>query len=602
MTSTRRLINQVMIEGYLSSLSCPGSDLDSKVRDRFPKTLREAFQLSVLLESNSLYHSSDSKRDHHVVDARAGSMSSNVTETESELEELRREVRRLKEEQRSSLAEGHVRGSDRWDSGAEDVGRRDKSVRAGKMSSEGGPGESIQPNDITEKESFVTMSELRQLSKEVQRLQSFVIELMQRQVKDDMRDEFALLKKQVRQFTENCSRPARDHRCEAVRDSACTARDHTCERQQRAVGCDLDSEAGGRKRSRHVKRRKQRVAKSDIESGDEQTVVKRVCRDRDTYMFTGEKSASGAAEGRDSVMVSLNGSEPTAILIDSGGSHCLCPTSLTNGASLQPTDVTLRACNRTPLSVAGTLRMDVSFLRGRKKVRKQVDFVVCNDIDMPVLGQPFINAFISSWNVRDGFVLVDGVKLPTVTRDGDTQSVTGKVAAVSACATAAAAGSGHRDGGQFGLDQYDDADIGPLYEMLQKNEPITFSVVRNATSCTMRGYARQRDHLILRDGVLYRKWVRSGGQDELLTVVPKVRQRQMMQEAHVSSRGEHFSVGDTCQRLKNTYYWYAMPSHVTDFVSSCCQCRLVRMAAEGGKPEVRGPDVRRRSSTGVQSA
>ena len=85
-----------MVEGFLSSL---GPELESKVRDRFPKTLREAYQLSVMLEGNTLFHSSSQASGKHKVhvDDYAGVVSGDVSELESDLDELREEVRCLQE-------------------------------------------------------------------------------------------------------------------------------------------------------------------------------------------------------------------------------------------------------------------------------------------------------------------------------------------------------------------------------------------------------------------------------------------------------------------------------------------------------------------------
>ena len=94
------IYNQVMVEGYIQSLSATGTNLDAKVRDRFPKNLNEAYQVSVLLEGNELYHSgaqASGKAKQHIDDY-ACAIESNGTDSVDEVAQLRNEVRRLKED------------------------------------------------------------------------------------------------------------------------------------------------------------------------------------------------------------------------------------------------------------------------------------------------------------------------------------------------------------------------------------------------------------------------------------------------------------------------------------------------------------------------
>ncbi len=50
------IFNKFMVDCFIDSIETAESDLGEKVRDRFPKTLREAYEISELLECKALYY------------------------------------------------------------------------------------------------------------------------------------------------------------------------------------------------------------------------------------------------------------------------------------------------------------------------------------------------------------------------------------------------------------------------------------------------------------------------------------------------------------------------------------------------------------------
>ena len=54
------IFDQTMVDSFINSLVSERSDLAEKVRDRFPRTLYEAYEVSVLLEGNVLFHPDES--------------------------------------------------------------------------------------------------------------------------------------------------------------------------------------------------------------------------------------------------------------------------------------------------------------------------------------------------------------------------------------------------------------------------------------------------------------------------------------------------------------------------------------------------------------
>ena len=327
------------------------------------------------------------------------------------------------------------------------------------------------------------------------------------------------------------------------------------------------------------------LAKSDYRFGGDTTPTKQTYCARRTYMFADRNARRDAAAKKDSLLGSLNGSAPTAFLLDSGGGACLCPSSLVTGMTLLPSDADLVACNNSSLSVSGAVRVDVMFSSGRKEVSKSVDFLVCPDIDMPVLGMTFIAANISSWNYVEGFVIMSGVRLSTVVRSsGCARPVADRVVSINTISTVAAAESPSFDRDRLEREQREDPELAPLYEMIEKRRRVPISLVTDTRSSVTRGLARQCNHLVIRDGVLCRRWLSDDKQsEELLAVMPRRRQSNIVRDAHVAASGRHLSASDTYLRIRSEYYWYELQSSVDAYVHSCKLCQLkVQIEKDGG--------------------
>ena len=351
---------------------------------------------------------------------------------------------------------------------------------------------SYQPHDITSTALRAVTQELGQLRVEMQSLQCDIRHMTQREVKDGSQETMLQLQNCLRRIAENNTGTWKSR--DDADDSASRARAVYGDMKQQAAATGL--QAVSIAAQEEVQR--QQEARLGLKIEGEWTPLKCEGGPPREYLFFDRDSEQSGPACKDSLMVSLGGAPPTAVLLDSGGSRCLCPAGvLPKELLLQPSHVRLLACNRSPLSVAGSVEIEVEFLYCRKQVRKNINFLISPDIDIPVLGSPFIMSNITSWNMIEGFVLIDGVKLSTVSRSSDTQHVVRSVVPVSTNPTALAViteetfpvGDTLRD------EQYHDPDFGALYEILLKKEKISSSVVRNATAGAMRGYAKQAEQL-----------------------------------------------------------------------------------------------------------
>jgi len=63
------------------------------------------------------------------------------------------------------------------------------------------------------------------------------------------------------------------------------------------------------------------------------------------------------------------------------------------------------------------------------------------------------------------------------------------------------------------------------------------------------------DALIIRNGVLYKKWAPNLETNILQLVVPRHRVKEILEEAHDSSIGGHFGVNKTLEKIRKRFYW-----------------------------------------------
>ena len=84
----------------------------------------------------------------------------------------------------------------------------------------------------------------------------------------------------------------------------------------------------------------------------------------------------------------------------------------------------------------------------------------------------------------------------------------------------------------------------------------------------------QRDHLVVKDGVLFREWedVPGKGRNKCLQfVIPQDMVRSILQQFHDAPSGSHLSVAKTLNKISSRFYW---PGQRRDVVNWCKSCEL----------------------------
>jgi len=81
------------------------------------------------------------------------------------------------------------------------------------------------------------------------------------------------------------------------------------------------------------------------------------------------------------------------------------------------------------------------------------------------------------------------------------------------------------------------------------------------------------DALIIKNGVLYKKWVAPNLETNILQlVVPRHRVKEILEEAHDSSIGGHFGVNKTLEKIRKRFYWATCKQDVENWCRSCKVC------------------------------
>jgi len=84
-----------------------------------------------------------------------------------------------------------------------------------------------------------------------------------------------------------------------------------------------------------------------------------------------------------------------------------------------------------------------------------------------------------------------------------------------------------------------------------------------------RIYISYWDALVLKDGVLYRRFAPDLKSSFLQLIVPRKLVKEVLEEAHDSSSGGHFGVNKTLERIQKRFYWATCKQDVKNWCKSC---------------------------------
>ena len=96
--------------------------------------------------------------------------------------------------------------------------------------------------------------------------------------------------------------------------------------------------------------------------------------------------------------------------------------------------------------------------------------------------------------------------------------------------------------------------------------------LRHESPCTRNLYLLWKQ-LVLRDGVLYKRWeTNDKTQSYLQVVVPKSLQNTVMFAMHNSVTSGHLGFKKTYQKIRRRFYWYNLKDDVRNWIRKCGKC------------------------------
>ena len=117
--------------------------------------------------------------------------------------------------------------------------------------------------------------------------------------------------------------------------------------------------------------------------------------------------------------------------------------------------------------------------------------------------------------------------------------------------------------------QMNDSDLSLIIQHLDKTEPKQQELFLG--SPTLCFYWLKREHLKIKDGVLYYQW-KGIPEDRLLLVVPHELKSEVLTHCHDLKLGGHLGHEKTLAKVKQSFFWYQMTQDCVLHVRTCSTC------------------------------
>ena len=117
--------------------------------------------------------------------------------------------------------------------------------------------------------------------------------------------------------------------------------------------------------------------------------------------------------------------------------------------------------------------------------------------------------------------------------------------------------------------QWSDPAIGPVRKAKEDGVRPSLEQMKGK-SVETRHLLQLWDHLMLQDGIMYRRFVGTDRQDDRMQlVVPCAMRREILDELHSGAVGGHLGAEKTLSKLKERFYW---PGHWKEVHNWCNTC------------------------------
>ena len=121
--------------------------------------------------------------------------------------------------------------------------------------------------------------------------------------------------------------------------------------------------------------------------------------------------------------------------------------------------------------------------------------------------------------------------------------------------------------------QKNDAEIDPVYQVVNVNSQVEWKNVSN-TSVGTKLLLMERDRLVVREGLLYRKWEHNLGKGYWYQLVlPSPYREKALRLLHDNVTSGHLGVRKTYLKVRARFYWPSMREFIRRWVVTCDVCQ-----------------------------
>eukprot|EP00731_Ephydatia_muelleri_P015777 Em0009g201a len=99
---------------------------------------------------------------------------------------------------------------------------------------------------------------------------------------------------------------------------------------------------------------------------------------------------------------------------------------------------------------------------------------------------------------------------------------------------------------------------------------------------------QQWDQLVVKKGVLYRRYEDNQGSEHLQIIAPAIIRQDILKQLHEGILGGHLGEGKTLSRLKERFYWPGHAGDVGKWCSTCAKCATRKMPPHRGRAPLQG--------------
>ena len=146
----------------------------------------------------------------------------------------------------------------------------------------------------------------------------------------------------------------------------------------------------------------------------------------------------------------------------------------------------------------------------------------------------------------------------------------------------------------------DDPDVVQICTRLASGEEKPRWNEMSEFSLATKAYSGEWQRLVMKDGVIYRKWASSdGAKVHTQVLVPTGKWKEILQQAHGERWTSHLGVERTVVCLHERYFWHDMGADVRSWLAQCGVC--VKAKGPGGRTR-KNPMTIVRSGTPFETA